>query len=341
MRVVLGVLVLGLFCFEVFGGTKEFCADRWPGDVEMQGQCRKDQAKAHAEINRLADAHGLLNAKGQIYVEPTGGDIEKTFYDCMKQCQSPEFGTFDFKFVSACLNTLIGVPDEVLKEIKMRNKDEQSVYLQIRGCRYLQDYKPSNIPENVIRAMKRDVSQRHPYNYTTQKALFKKKVMAYYSSHNLAPAEDSRAYGEWSMRREIKRTGKRKRQGKKKEVLDQLLNRTEEVMYIFSGPNDKVTEVFEVSLGWLIKWRNQSDRHFSIWVYSENGDRIALAANETEIGTGIEKYAKGGRFYLEVTSKGNWDVKIIEMELVDGKQVKMHHEYIEEGWEEKRRSLHD
>jgi len=340
MRIVLAVLFLGLVSFEVLGGTKEFCADRWPGDLKKQEQCRKDQAKAHAEINKMADAHGLLNSKGQIYVEATGGDIEKVFYEQMKNGQRPEFGTFNFQLVLLYLDTLLWVPDDILNEIKMRNKDQKSTMDQIMGYHYLQRYKPSNIPENVIRVMKRDASQRHPYNYIRQAAVFKKKVLSYYSIHNLSPAEDSIAYGERIMRSGIKLREKGKVQAKRKEALDQLKNRTEEIVYTFSGTHGKVTEVFEVSPYWLIKYRNQTNGYFTIKLYSESGKYIDLVTNSTELEFGVE-YKNGGRYYLEVESKGNWDVKVIEIELVDGRRTKTHHEYIKEGWEEKRPLPHD
>lgn len=117
--------------------------------------------------------------------------------------------------------------------------------------------------------------------------------------------------------------------------------RSEKIKYTFKGPNCKLTDVFEIGPHWLLKYRNQSSGHFAIVVYSEEGKYIDLAANLTHhCLVDIEQYTKGGKYYLDVKAKGNWTIKIIEMELRDGKRVKTHHEYLKEGWEKKKRSPH-
>jgi len=117
--------------------------------------------------------------------------------------------------------------------------------------------------------------------------------------------------------------------------------RSEAVMYTFSGPHDKVTEVFEIAPYWLLKYRNVSNGHFAIWVSNEKRKHINLAANCSEHKVGIAQFKHGGRYYLEVTANGNWDIKIIEKELEDDQPTKTHHEYMKEPWEEAYDSPHD
>jgi len=109
--------------------------------------------------------------------------------------------------------------------------------------------------------------------------------------------------------------------------------RSEAVMYTFTGPHDKITELFDVAPYWMLKYRNTSSKHFAIWINNEEGEHVELAANCSKPEIGIEAMEKGGRYYLEVISKGNWDVKIIEKELEGGKPTMTHYEYLKEPWE--------
>jgi len=362
MKIILTILFLGLFSVAAYGGTKEYCADKWPGDKEKQELCRKDQAKAHMEINKMAEAHGLLNAKGQIYVEPTGGEIEKFFYDSMKSGLRQEFKTYDYRIVALKLNKFIDTPDDILKEIKIRNKDEKSIYLQIYCYKYLKRHKPSNIPENFIRDMKRDVRQRHPKDYIQQWSLFRKKVLAYYSNHNLTPSEDyhSQPHDDSISNKiddslnkadelSMKEAYTKDQLAKAQDTGSQSEYRSEAVMYTFTGPGGRVTEHFDVDKYWLVKWRNQGgssqnwyrksrvrhyvSRYFGVKVYDEDGKFIELAANTTDHEVGVTMIKTGGRFYLDIESKGNWDVRIIEMELQNDTPLKTYHEYLMEPWE--------
>ena len=103
MRIALSLLFLGLFSVTAYGGTKEFCEGRWPKDLEMRKQCQKIQRQSHKKINEQAKTFGLLNAKGQIYVEKGSKGAGGFFYNCMLKWQKPEFGTYDYQRVLNCL----------------------------------------------------------------------------------------------------------------------------------------------------------------------------------------------------------------------------------------------
>ena len=87
-----------------------------------------------------------------------------------------------------------------------------------------------------------------------------------------------------------------------------------ELVVKFTGPHNKMTDVFKVKPGWQLKYHAlEPDRHFSIWVHDEYGKRIDLAANDIGPKEGKYYQEKGGAYYLDVEAEGNWNVEIIQI----------------------------
>ena len=222
------------------------------------------------------------------------------------------------------------VPADVLAKIKhtmrMRPNSKDTLEDHINAYKYLKTCKPSNIPERTLDDMKRSVRQRHPGNYIMQKELYTKKVLVYYDRHNLGPTEDDAV-----MKLEAATVKAKALEAKGEESLRKRSNRQEKIIQTFLGPHNKITDLFEVGDSWVLWYVTKTDRHFTIKVYDDNGKYFGRAASCRNIESGIEFYKKGGNYFLKVESKGNWEVKIVEMELKNGKMVKTPYSYIKSG----------
>lgn len=81
----------------------------------------------------------------------------------------------------------------------------------------------------------------------------------------------------------------------------------------FSGSNMKNTRPFQVSGSWEIKWDFEGDI-FSIYLYTEDGELVTVAANQSGSGQGSSFQPKGGRYYLAVNAMGEWEIKIYDLD---------------------------
>ena len=81
----------------------------------------------------------------------------------------------------------------------------------------------------------------------------------------------------------------------------------------FKGPNGKTTRVFTVKPLWQIKYHTPEPAHFSIVVHDEFGKYIDLAVNDIGPAEGLYSQSRGGKYYLEVSSDGNWYIDIIQV----------------------------
>lgn len=223
------------------------------------------------------------------------------------------------------------VPPDVLAKIKhtlkMRPNDKSTLDDHVWAYYYLQHRKPSNIPDRVVKDIRRSIKQQCPNNYVMQKELYVKKALAYYKSHNLKPAEDD------DMMKLEKAAVEAKELLKEiDKITEEAKTRPEKIIQTFKGPFDKTTELFEVKHSWLLWYHTKSDWNFTVEVYDDNGKYIDLAANTYTVNKrGVGFYKKGGKYYLEIESEGNWDVRIIEMEIEDGKTAKSPSSYIKNG----------
>lgn len=87
-----------------------------------------------------------------------------------------------------------------------------------------------------------------------------------------------------------------------------------DLVVIFKGPHNKMTDVFKVKPSWQIRYHAlEPDRHFAIWVHDEHGKRIELAVNEIGPKEGKYYQEKGGIYYLDVEAEGNWTVEVIQI----------------------------
>ncbi|MFL6205083.1 MAG: hypothetical protein ACJ739_07000 [Acidimicrobiales bacterium] len=81
----------------------------------------------------------------------------------------------------------------------------------------------------------------------------------------------------------------------------------------FSGTGDDRTEVFEVAENWEVRWK-ASGSSFELELFTEDDTSrgtIVTASDEAEGSTFV---VEGGRFYLAVTTDGDWSVDIVTTE---------------------------
>jgi hypothetical protein len=77
----------------------------------------------------------------------------------------------------------------------------------------------------------------------------------------------------------------------------------------FSGNGIRNTRPFDTPGPWEITWSASGDI-FQIYVYGEGGDLVGVAANQQGPGDGSSYQAKGGRYYLQINTIGDWSVEV-------------------------------
>ena len=77
----------------------------------------------------------------------------------------------------------------------------------------------------------------------------------------------------------------------------------------FSGTSDQTTAKFSVRPGWQIQWQTDGET----FKYSIAGDLdIGKVIDQQGPGSGITSPVPSGTFFLEITAKGPWQIKIIQ-----------------------------
>ncbi len=84
------------------------------------------------------------------------------------------------------------------------------------------------------------------------------------------------------------------------------------VLQVFSGSGGRNTRPFTVKDGWEIQWDASGDV-FQLFLNRADGETLGVAANQQGSGRGASYQAKGGQYYLQVNSVGNWTIKIVQI----------------------------
>jgi hypothetical protein len=83
------------------------------------------------------------------------------------------------------------------------------------------------------------------------------------------------------------------------------------VVQTFSGSGGRNTRPFTVKDGWEIQWDASGDI-FQLYLYWADGELAGVAANQQRSGRGASYQPKGGQYYLQVNSIGDWTIKIVQ-----------------------------
>jgi hypothetical protein len=79
-----------------------------------------------------------------------------------------------------------------------------------------------------------------------------------------------------------------------------------------SGSGGRNTRPFTAPAAWEIQW-NAQGQVFQIYVYSEVGELVGVAANQLGAGKGTSYQPRGGRYYLQVNATGSWTIRVVEV----------------------------
>lgn len=82
----------------------------------------------------------------------------------------------------------------------------------------------------------------------------------------------------------------------------------------FSGSVDQTTETFVVNASqWRVTWTHPGDSHFSVVVYDAlQNEYKKLLVNTIGVTNALSNYYGAGRYYLDVSSDGEWTTNIEE-----------------------------
>ena len=78
------------------------------------------------------------------------------------------------------------------------------------------------------------------------------------------------------------------------------------------GSGIKNTRPFTVNGPWEIQWDAKGD-YFSVIVYTADGSLVGFAGSQEGPGKNSSYQPKGGRYYINVSAMGNWEVKVVEV----------------------------
>jgi hypothetical protein len=93
----------------------------------------------------------------------------------------------------------------------------------------------------------------------------------------------------------------------------------EELVEVFTGNSNAITDEFEVRAPWIIDWRVTSEYRTGAsievsLVDAEKGPHIGYVLTTTGTGNGVKLFEEGGRFYLRVNSNlVNWTLKVVQL----------------------------
>ena len=84
------------------------------------------------------------------------------------------------------------------------------------------------------------------------------------------------------------------------------------VIKSFSGTGMQTTRPFEVNGPWECQWKAKG-MLFQIELYTADGSLVNIIANQLGSGNGSSYQPKGGKYYIEINSIGDWKVNIVQI----------------------------
>lgn len=86
---------------------------------------------------------------------------------------------------------------------------------------------------------------------------------------------------------------------------------TSRVVASFKGSGIVNTKPFKVNDSWNIEWDSKG-YIFQVYVFTESGELVGVAANQMGPGQGSSFQPRGGSYYLEVNAMGDWKIDITQ-----------------------------
>jgi hypothetical protein len=78
----------------------------------------------------------------------------------------------------------------------------------------------------------------------------------------------------------------------------------------FSGSGDDTTEVFEVAENWEVRWTSTGSS-FTLELFTEDDTSRGTIVTASDQAEGSTFVVEGGRFYIAVTTDGDWSLDIV------------------------------
>lgn len=80
---------------------------------------------------------------------------------------------------------------------------------------------------------------------------------------------------------------------------------------LFSGNGDKIVPFTATASGlWIFSLQYSGDGNFIVWIKDEQGNRLAVIANEIGVYTGTKPQSlDAGKYFLNVTASGPWTIR--------------------------------
>lgn len=78
----------------------------------------------------------------------------------------------------------------------------------------------------------------------------------------------------------------------------------------FEGIGTQITRPFRVSGPWEVHW-DVGGELLQVYVFTADGRRIGMAANQVGAGTGSWRTENGGEFYLQLAASGPWRLRVL------------------------------
>ncbi|MDZ7801832.1 MAG: hypothetical protein U5K81_13725 [Trueperaceae bacterium] len=80
----------------------------------------------------------------------------------------------------------------------------------------------------------------------------------------------------------------------------------------YTGSGAANTRPFETAGAWELQWSAGGDL-FQVYLYTEDGDLVDVAANQSGPGPGASYQPRGGRYYLQVNALGPWTIRVVPL----------------------------
>lgn len=81
----------------------------------------------------------------------------------------------------------------------------------------------------------------------------------------------------------------------------------------FSGNGKLNTRPFNVEGPWEVQWTASGDI-FQIYLHTQSGNLVGVAANQMGSGSGASYQPNGGNYYLQVNAVGEWVIRIVPVD---------------------------
>jgi hypothetical protein len=78
------------------------------------------------------------------------------------------------------------------------------------------------------------------------------------------------------------------------------------------GEGDDVTDMFEVSDGWELRWETSGGERFQIELFTDEEESLGIVVDQEGDGVGSVQPPSGGHYFVDITADGSWAIVVFD-----------------------------